>query len=289
MRSALAVFFALLAAIPASALDPAADATRRLALDLVTEKRHEPAAVEFRRMALMSSDQQQVSMCYWAAAYEYMRAGDYPMTARMLDLAEGASAADNDLVLLLRGETAIAQGNNAEAVYFMQGLLSANVSPEQKSYASVRLARTYLSQKQTDKALDALAAAGRPLTEQRAAVVRYAKGRDRKPWLGGLLGLIPGLGHAYSGEYANGFRALILNSLFIYGMVETADAEAWGGFAVISFFELTWYTGSIYGGVDAAHRFNRNRMEECLRAIDEGASFVPSLDTVPALTLNYEF
>ena len=37
-----------------------------------------------------------------------------------------------------------------------------------------------------------------------------------KAWLGGILGIIPGLGYAYSGEYSNAARSLILNSLFIF-------------------------------------------------------------------------
>ena len=71
---------------------------------------------------------------------------------------------------------------------------------------------------------------------------------------GGVLGLVPGLGYAYSGEYANAVRSLILNSLFIWGMVETADDDQWGLFALVTFGEFTWYSGSIYGGIDAAHR-----------------------------------
>ena len=35
----------------------------------------------------------------------------------------------------------------------------------------------------------------------------------KKPWLGGVLGLVPGLGYVYSGEYANAARSLILNGL----------------------------------------------------------------------------
>ena len=74
------------------------------------------------------------------------------------------------------------------------------------------------------------------------------------------MGLIPGFGYFYSGEYASGLRAILLNGLFIYGMIDTADKDEWGAFAVISFFEFTWYGGSIYGGIDAAYRYNRQRV-----------------------------
>ena len=71
------------------------------------------------------------------------------------------------------------------------------------------------------------------------------------PWVGGVLGLVPGLGYVYSGEFANGARSLILNGLFIWGMVETAEREQWAAFSVLTFFEFTWYSGSIYGGAEA--------------------------------------
>ena len=38
-------------------------------------------------------------------------------------------------------------------------------------------------------------------------------------------------------------------------------------FSVITFFEFTWYSGSIYGGIDAAHRYNEQRLQRCLDGI----------------------
>ena len=122
-----------------------------------------------------------------------------------------------------------------------------------------------------------------------AAVERYRAGRDKRPRLGGWLGLIPGLGYAYSGEYANAFRSLLLNSLFIYGMADSAQRENWGAFSAIAFFELTWYTGSIYGGIDAAHRFNRRRLEDAERAILGASRFEPITPHLPLLHFRFEF
>ncbi|MBN1558006.1 MAG: membrane protein insertion efficiency factor YidD [Lentisphaerae bacterium] len=110
-----------------------------------------------------------------------------------------------------------------------------------------------------------------PLSE----IMETAPPARRSPRLGGILGLVPGLGYAYSGEYANALRSLLLNGIFIWGMVETAGEEQWGGFAVISFFELTWYSGSIYGGIDAAHRFNAR--QRGAQAGPDGAGLAPLL------------
>ena len=32
-------------------------------------------------------------------------------------------------------------------------------------------------------------------------------------------------------------------------------------------FELTWYSGSIYGGIDAAHRYNQRRLDNAVHEL----------------------
>ena len=101
------------------------------------------------------------------------------------------------------------------------------------------------------------------------------------------MGIIPGLGYVYSGEYGNAVRSLILNALFIYGMVDTAQEDQWGGFGIITFFELTWYTGSIYGGFDAAHRYNQERLLSVAEEIDGDLNLRPDFAKFPVIRLRY--
>jgi hypothetical protein len=122
-----------------------------------------------------------------------------------------------------------------------------------------------------------------------AALETYAQGRDKKPWLGGVLGLVPGLGYVYAGEWANACRSVLLNSLFIFGMVNTAQHDEWGAFGVISFFEVTWYTGSIYGGIDATHRHNRERLDGAVNTINGAAAFAPDPLKLPLISLQFRF
>ncbi len=125
--------------------------------------------------------------------------------------------------------------------------------------------------------------------QELAALKAYERGRDKRPALGGVLGMIPGMGYAYAGEYANAFRSVILNALFIYGMVDTAQNNHWGGFAVITFFEITWYTGSIDGGIDASHRYNQRRLERTLQEIEGDSRFQPEWEQLPTILLRYAF
>ena len=85
------------------------------------------------------------------------------------------------------------------------------------------------------------------------------------------------------------FSHNVLNSLFIYGMIDTAADDEWGAFAVISFFEITWYSGSIYGGIDASHRYNRDRLEEAVSAVRGNARLSPDYKQLPVLAVQFEF
>ena len=101
--------------------------------------------------------------------------------------------------------------------------------------------------------------------------------------------MIPGLGYAYSGEYANALRSVILNGIFIYAMVDTADREQWGAFTALTFFELTWYTGSIYGGIDSAHRYNREQQDAVTDAVRDEFQYELDLKALPTVNIEFTF
>ncbi|MFC1497158.1 tol-pal system YbgF family protein [Verrucomicrobiota bacterium] len=263
--------------------------TFQLALDLDREAFHDRSAIEFRRLAASITNSHYKAGHYWAAAYEYFKAGNIKLSEKMLDLTEDTSSELNQHAILLRGENALSLGNWNEACFFMESILNSNPSEELKLLSSRKMAGSYLHKKQLEKVREALLKVPERNIKELAECKKYASGHDRTPWLGGVLGIIPGLGYAYSGEYANALRSFILNGIFIYGLVDTADHEQWGGFTAIAFFELTWYTGSIYGGIDAAHRYNQKRLNDCLEKIEGETSFFPDLSKIPIVSLKFEF
>jgi hypothetical protein len=196
---------------------------------------------------------------------------------------------DENVVNFLRGENAWAGRKVDEAEFFFRGLAERAEDDEVKDWASRRLASAYLQNRQVARAEEALRSAPGDQGAGLDALAVYAEGTDKNPKLGGWLGLIPGLGYAYAGEYANALRSLILNSIFIFGMVDTAGDEEWGAFAAITFFEITWYSGSIYGGIDASHRYNRNRLEDAINAVQGDSSWRAELGTLPLISLRFSF
>lgn len=278
LRSFVVVLFFSLTA-------PADEVSLRLARALSAERDHAGASIEFRRLALSAGEQAERAAFHWSAAYEVWKAGDAARADKLLDAAEDAQGLSATDLAALRGELALAQRRPAEAAFHFESL-GRETDAEVRAFGLRKQAASALQAGDWSAARRAAAAAGQ---EAELAVLTYVKGRDKDPSLGGWLGVVPGLGYAYAGEYANAARSLILNGLFIWGMVETAEDEEWGAFAALTFFELTWYSGSIYGGIDASHRHNRRRLNDAVVELTSGYELRPDYEALPALRVRYRW
>ncbi len=261
-----------------------------LALELKREGEPKLAAVEMRRLGMMEElPVAEQAGFFWASAFLYKQAGIYEIADSMLNEVENRMPSWTDHPLMLRAEIAGARGRTRESSFYWDSLLRGANDESQDVLARRRLAAIRLAERDLDGARHLLS--GSPINEDEriAYLDTFEAGRDKNPRVGGLLGMIPGMGYAYAGEYANAFRSLLLNSLFIFGMVDTARNNHWGGFAVITFFEITWYSGSIYGGIDASHRYNKRRMQVALDGIAGESGFEPDWEQIPGIQLRYRF
>lgn len=260
----------------------------QLSLDLVVEADHDGAALEFRRQALEESCATVRGAFDWLAAYEYAAVKHWDAVANLLGDAEKQDPGLMAESGLLRAEMAMARKEYASAAYFLSRT-DVSAMTDLKRYAARRKA---VAEIKADRILDARKSLiNSPGDESKglAELDQYARRKHKSPVIGGLLGFVPGMGYAYSEEYLNAVRSAILNSIFIFGMSDTARKDQWGAFAVITFFEITWYSGSIYGGIDASYRFNQNQLQQVESGIMDGASYVPDLGALPTLRLKFRF
>jgi hypothetical protein len=261
-----------------------------LALQLAAEGQRDAAAIEFRRLALATGNAEDAARWYWLAAHEYAQGKNWERSNQMLDRAEDAAPlAQSVPVAWLRAENALQEKDWPVAAFHFDSLKLKVDSDDLREFAARGTAAARLCEKDFPGAKQALAAAPGELDAARAAIDCYAGRRDKKPWVGGVLGLVPGLGYVYSGEFANAARSLILNGLFIWGMVETATDDQWAVFSVLTFAELTWYSGSIYGGIDSAQRHNQRRLDAAVSDVRGEKQLRPDLAQVPLFTLKFVF
>lgn len=261
----------------------------KLARELATGNDHGQAALEFRRLAMDARESAAQGAYYWMAGYEYWKAGRVDQADRMLGQVEDTAPGLETEVYLLRAENSRSRNRPRESIFYFESLTSTNRPVAVRQLASRKLSAVRLQVRDFEGARQALNGGADSRAEGFGAIAAYERGRDKSPVVGGLLGLIPGLGYAYSGEYASATRSLLLNALCIWGMVSFAEDETWGGVAVVGFAELTFYSGSIYGGVDAAVRYNQNRLQAATRTIEGRAGFQPDYAVLPVLSLRVEF
>ncbi len=273
------------AAGAAGAAEPA-----QLALQLDADGQRAAAAIEFRRLALADDNAGNSARWLWLAAREYALGGKWDLSNRMLDRVEDAAPrALSAPVAWLRAENALQERDWTTAAFHFDSLQLKADEDDVREFAARGSAAARLREMDVPGARQALAAAPGDLDSARQAIDRYAGRYDKKPWVGGVLGIVPGLGYIYSGEYANAARSILLNSLFIWGMAETAEDDEWAVFSVLTFAEFTWYSGSIYGGIDSAHRHNQRRLDAAVNAVRGEKRLAPDLAQVPVFTLKFEF
>ncbi len=263
-----------------------ADLSNQLAAELFHDANYEGAAIEYRRLAMKAPDNDQKAGFYLAGAYSYLTKNNYKLAYKLLDHAEELSSEITFPALLLRGETALQDRKYDEAVFYYESALSQTKDEETTDFIQKRLLKIRLVEKKYSEAKPIYLSL-KGIQDDHAI---WERQKDKKsPIVGGLLGAVPGLGYLYSKEYANAFRAFLLNGIFIFGMLDSADQGHWGAFTIITFFEFTWYTGSIYGGIDAAFRYNDDCLKRFMDDIEGNRNININLDKVPFIGISFNF
>ena len=89
--------------------------------------------------------------------------------------------------------------------------------------------------------------------------------QQKSPLVAGLLSAcVPGAGHFYCGKFRNGGVAFVLSAAFVAASVEAFHKDVYAGGAIASSVALVFYSGTIYGAVNVAHKFNKARREQLL-------------------------
>ncbi len=270
LTATLAILLAFFAfSLPAGAASdsdsqalPSVNSRLSLASSLRASGEYSPSALEYRRLAAdLNPGDPSLPALYLSAADAYRLERRWDRMAKMLDAAEDAAA---DYALVSHPDSQALPCVNSPAPLLFLRLRRAEGMrdwPSAAAYADDLAASCGEGESQLADW------ARRSTSANRLRADGLPGGNTKSPRIGGLMGIIPGMGYAYSGEWGNAIRSIFLNGIFGWAMYECADREQWGLFAVSTFFEMTWYTGSIYGGIDAAHRYNRNRLDTAVHEL----------------------
>ncbi len=92
---------------------------------------------------------------------------------------------------------------------------------------------------------------------------------QKNPALAGLLGLIPGAGYLYTARYHDALIASLLNGALILSAYTSFENENYALGAILTFVEIGFYSGSIYGSVSAVHKYNRRQTRDFIQNIKQ--------------------
>lgn len=168
-----------------------------------------------------------------------------------------------------------ASGDSEGAIRALRSFLSGQElprSPEQEDRARYLLGWALLNQGDGSGAAESFASIAafpgqRPLTE---AARNWSALPRKSPLLAGVLSVVPGAGHVYIGEPVTGLAAFAWNGLFGYALYESIRREQIGIAVLLGVLESLWYTGTIFGAVSGAQKYNRDVRREALDRLRAG-------------------
>jgi outer membrane protein assembly factor BamD (BamD/ComL family) len=194
----------------------------------------------------------------------------------------------------LVGETSFQQGRYAQAIADLRPVAERYGQTPAGERARYLLGWSYLRARQWPEASQTFDSIGTtsplfPSSRVLADAAREGEHLPRKsPALAGLMSaVIPGTGHFYTGRFRDGTIALLLNGAFLAAGIEAVSAGNEAAAGLLFFFEAAWYSGALYGAVNAAQKYNRDLEERWLQGLERQHS--PSLRSLsrmpPSLVL----
>ncbi|RJP86060.1 MAG: tetratricopeptide repeat protein [Desulfobacteraceae bacterium] len=94
---------------------------------------------------------------------------------------------------------------------------------------------------------------------------------QKNPVTAGILSVVPGGGYFYCGRYRDSLIAFFFTSVFMVGAVESFDQDLYALGGMMSLVGLGFYSGSIYGGINSAYKFNQAKKSEFVQQLKKSA------------------
>ena len=259
------------------------------------------AITEYKRFLFFFPQNVRAAEAYWKIARSYFHGKKW----------DEAISASNDLIkkfpfsphkaeaLLLSGLCFKEKKDYSQARFFFQKAKAEAADAALADEAQWQIAATYLKEEKWKEA----SAEYKKIRENSKLYPQsdhLAQGLDRiheipqkSPATAGILAaLLPGSGHLYCERYRDAAIAFLLNGAFIWGMVEAFDQKNYVVGGILTFFELGWYSGTIYSAVSSAHKYNQREKQEYLDHLQKGGGFSMGISysgKSPTFSLHYVF
>jgi len=181
-------------------------------------------------------------------------------------------------------ESQIRLNQYGSAVITLHNLITVSPDADVKDEAFYRLGWIYIETASWDNAriyFEKISPPNREKfrLERLAAELAQEAGIARKsPALAGALSIVPGAGQLYCERYQDALIAFLLNGALIWAAYEAFDNDNNALGALLTFVEVGFYAGNIYGAVGSAHKYNRSKNEQFIENLKKNTKIQLSAD-----------
>lgn len=95
-----------------------------------------------------------------------------------------------------------------------------------------------------------------PIKESLIIIENIEKLKYKKPYLGSIYNIIPGLGYLYADHKTTALSSFLLNSLLGYATFTSIKSKNYGIAALTGLFSFSFYLGNVSGGSKSVKRYN---------------------------------
>jgi tetratricopeptide (TPR) repeat protein len=165
----------------------------------------------------------------------------------------------------MTGESQLRLGRGSSALATLHQLVTLSNNTDVQDEANYRMGWIYLGTANWEKARTYF----QKISPQNHAKYRLADLirnlesagdiRHKRPGIAGALAILPGGGYLYCNRPRDALISFLLNGGLIYAAYEAFDNEMYALGGVISFVEIGFYSGNIYGSISSAHKYNRDQ------------------------------
>jgi len=233
------------------------------------------AAGEYKRFIFLFPEHARVEEAAYNVGLCYLSAGEY---ARAIQSLKELMRTFPDGRYVEQAQFRISEGylrsNQAgAAITSLRNLAIVTDDDGLRDEAYYRMGWIYIGMAQWEQAQMVFAEishAGRNayrLEDLKRALDEVPKMKQKSPGLAGTLAVIPGAGYLYCGRYQDALIALLVNGGLIWAAYESFDKELYALGSMITFVEIGFYAGSIYGSVASAHKYNRKNERQWIEKL----------------------
>lgn len=252
-----------------------ADGQYAFAEHYFSEGDYSRAVDEYKRFIYFFPDDPRIEQAMYQCGMAFYSGRQYADAAACFNevIAKFSDSVWSDKSHFMLSESHIRLGRYDSAVIALHNLIAVSQSGDVRDKAYYRLGWIYIETASWDNArkyFDKIDPARREtfrLERLSAELDQEADTSGKSPALAGVLSLVPGGGQLYTQRYQDALIAFLLNGALIWAACEAFDDDNHALGALLTFVEVGFYAGNIYGAVGSAHKYNRTKTEKFIQKL----------------------